>query len=420
MSVLASLSHPSLVTLYDARVVAGETSYLVMELVDGPTLTAWLDGGALKERDAALLGLDLAEALHVVHGAGIVHRDVKPSNVLLSPTDLPGRTYRARLADFGIAYLVDSTRLTHPGTVVGTAAFLAPEQVKGSPPAPPADIYALGLLLLEAMTGERAFAPAAGVESLVTRLHVAPTVPDSLGTEWQELLVSMTAIDPAARPTAIEVVSTISGMVGAPARRSLPEPLAATVAMPDVAASSSAPAATRAAPVDPGTAPTTLLGAGSGPPPTRDRTRPRRKRRRGLVVGASVAAAGVLAGGLWLAGNGLGAPAPAASVTAVTEPSIAPSTPAPAVVPVDAPAPIEAPDPVDAPVEEPVISTDEAETAPQTEVVTPAVGDDTDTRKDEQDAEKAAEQTRKDEEKAAEQAQRDAEKAEEKTARPNE
>ena len=90
------------------------------------------------------MAADLAEALHVVHSQGVVHRDIKPGNILLSPALSTGREFRAKLADFGIAYLIDSTRLTTPGTLIGTAAYLSPEQAEGAVPSPAADVYSLG------------------------------------------------------------------------------------------------------------------------------------------------------------------------------------------------------------------------------------------------------------------------------------
>jgi len=110
-----------------------------------------------------------------------------------------------KLADFGVAYLMDSTRVTTPGMIIGTAAYLAPEQVRGEAIAPPADIYALGLVLLEALTGERAFPTASGVGALMARLIDSPTVPGWVGPAWAQLLSRMTATDPALRPTAFEV-----------------------------------------------------------------------------------------------------------------------------------------------------------------------------------------------------------------------
>jgi serine/threonine protein kinase len=204
--LLASLNHSSLVTLFDAQTGSRQPNYLVMEYVDGPTLGERIAQGALSSRHVAVMAHDLAEALHVVHQAGIVHRDIKPSNVLLRHSHVPGEDYRAKLADFGIAYLVDSTRHTTPGTLIGTAAYLSPEQVRGSEPAPASDIYALGLILLESLTGERAFPQTGTHEAALARLSQDPTIPGSLGYSWKSLLSAMTARDPESRPTALEVV----------------------------------------------------------------------------------------------------------------------------------------------------------------------------------------------------------------------
>src|SRR5690606_7600137 len=150
-SLLASLTHPSLVTLYDAHISTHAPSFLVMEYVEGATLRERLDAGPLPADVVAAVAMDLAEALHAVNDYGVVHRDVKPSNILLARSPLPDRPFRAKLTDFGIACLVDATRITTPGTVIGTAAYLAPEQVRGEPPTGAADIYSLGLVLLEAL-----------------------------------------------------------------------------------------------------------------------------------------------------------------------------------------------------------------------------------------------------------------------------
>ena len=206
--LLASLNHHALVTLFDASIDRGdgsEYSFLVMELVEGPTLGERLAEGPVAEIDVAQLLVDLAEALHVVHGNGVVHRDVKPANILLNPSSLRGIEFRAKLSDFGIAYLIDSTRLTVPGTIIGTAAYLSPEQARGVAPGAPADIYSLGLVVLEALTGNRAF-EGSMIESLSARLVSDPVIPASLGADWSRLLTRMTHRTPEARPTALEVV----------------------------------------------------------------------------------------------------------------------------------------------------------------------------------------------------------------------
>ncbi|MDQ1597936.1 MAG: eukaryotic-like serine/threonine-protein kinase, partial [Microbacteriaceae bacterium] len=208
---LASLNHHALVTLFDARIAdnpSSEYAYLVMEYVEGSTLRARLDGGALLPGSVAEMGRDLAEALHVVHERGIVHRDVKPDNVLLSPSPTPNREFRAKLADFGIAMLTDSTRLTQDGTVVGTAAYLSPEQARGLPPASSSDIYSLGLVLLECLTGEKSF-PGPLLESMAAKLSTDPNIPGDFGYQWKSILTAMTARDPELRPSAWGVAEAL-------------------------------------------------------------------------------------------------------------------------------------------------------------------------------------------------------------------
>lgn len=204
---LAALAHPSLVTLYDARLDTDDHVYLVMELIDGPSLQRRIEQGALSTVEVAGMMADLAAALAVVHAAGIVHRDIKPSNVLLRPVRGTERGSEAVLADFGVAHLVDATRLTTPGTVIGTAAYLAPEQVRGEPPQPASDVYALGLLTIEALTRLHPFGGGSVQETLLARLARQPDVPATLGYEWRSLLSAMTAHDPAARPNASEVAA---------------------------------------------------------------------------------------------------------------------------------------------------------------------------------------------------------------------
>lgn len=205
--LLASLSHPALVTLFDAHLSNDERAYLVMEYVDGGTLESRLEQGPIAPLDAAALAADLGEALHVAHRAGIVHRDVKPSNILLRPPLTPEHTFRAILADFGIAYLVDTARVTTPGMAMGTAAYISPEQVRGAEPSPASDIYALGLVLIEALTGRRAFPQQSTHEAIAARLSMQPVVPGTFGYGWRSLLSAMTSLDPADRPTALEVAS---------------------------------------------------------------------------------------------------------------------------------------------------------------------------------------------------------------------
>ncbi|GAC1445761.1 MAG: serine/threonine-protein kinase [Mycobacteriales bacterium] len=202
---LAALNHPGLVGVFDAGVISGPegaSPYLVMELVDGPTLAQCCLGGSLAAGEVAQLGAQLADALAHVHDRGFVHRDVKPANILLDPTG------RAKLADFGIARLVDSAHQTATGLTIGTAPYLSPEQVTGTFVGPATDVYALGLVLLECLTGQREYS-GAGVEAALARLHRPPHVPVSLSEPWPRLLAAMTDPDPQQRPTAAEVATAL-------------------------------------------------------------------------------------------------------------------------------------------------------------------------------------------------------------------
>jgi eukaryotic-like serine/threonine-protein kinase len=201
VSLLAGLNHFALVTLFDAgtTVIDGvHRPFIVMEFVDGTDLRSRIAAGLIPGPEVAAMGADLAEALHYVHGQGIIHRDIKPANVLLTPSGFPGRPVRAKLADFGIARLVDATRLTATGSVLGTAGYLSPEQALGASIGPPSDVYSLGLVLLECLTGERAF-PGTAVESAMARLQRDPLVPAGLGPEWAAVLTGMTAREPTER-----------------------------------------------------------------------------------------------------------------------------------------------------------------------------------------------------------------------------
>ncbi|MFJ9537540.1 protein kinase [Streptomyces sp. NPDC101225] len=192
--LLARLEHPGLVGVYDSG-CHDDRGYLVMRLIDGPTLRGLLTRGSLTEQRAAELGTALARALAHVHRAGIVHRDVKPSNVLLDTAGNP------HLADFGIARLTNATRRTEPDALTGTAAYLAPEQVEGRHVGPPTDVYALGLVLLECLKGELEY-QGTPLEAAIARLHRPPTFPAWLAPDLADLLHAMTARAPEARPDA--------------------------------------------------------------------------------------------------------------------------------------------------------------------------------------------------------------------------
>lgn len=147
----ARLHHPGIVTLYEAA-VDDDGAYLVSELVRGSTLDALLVAGRLSDSDILAIGITLCDALDHAHGQGVVHRDVKPSNVLV-PDRPVTPAQMAKLTDFGVARVIGGDTLTMTGDVIGTLAYMAPEQAEGMPAGAPADLYALALVLYESLTG---------------------------------------------------------------------------------------------------------------------------------------------------------------------------------------------------------------------------------------------------------------------------
>ena len=147
----ARLNHPGIVTLYEAG-SDDEAAYLVSELVEGRTLDELLEDGALSDRDVARLGVSLSDALDHAHAHGVIHRDVKPGNVMV-PQNPHGEAGIAKLTDFGVARLVGDDPLTRTSDVVGTLAYMAPEQAEGEESGAEADLYSLGIVIYEAFTG---------------------------------------------------------------------------------------------------------------------------------------------------------------------------------------------------------------------------------------------------------------------------
>jgi tetratricopeptide (TPR) repeat protein len=257
----ASLNHPNLVSVYDT-VVEDEGVLIVMEYVRGESLAVALLRGPLAPGEVAALASDLAEALDHAHGHGVVHRDVKPGNVLLREDGV------AKLADLGIAVSIDQTRVTQSGTVLGSAAYMAPEQLEGAEIGPAADVYALAAVCFEALAGHKARPGRTPVEiahSVATtpppdvRSH-APGLPAAAA----EALARGMAREPAKRPRsagrlaaelakALEDTPTVplatrsprAPRPGAPRSAPPPPPPAATASAPAAAASRPAAAAPR-------------------------------------------------------------------------------------------------------------------------------------------------------------------------------
>lgn len=170
----ARLTHPSIVSIYDT-VVDGDVNAIVMELVRGTTLRADIDAhGPLQLSAVLAIGTQVADALAAAHAAGLVHRDVKPANILLSADG------RVLVADFGIAKAAQGSDHTDDGAMVGTAKYLAPEQVEGRPVDARTDLYALGIVLYEALTGVPPFRGDTDTATALLRLHTDPVRPRQL------------------------------------------------------------------------------------------------------------------------------------------------------------------------------------------------------------------------------------------------
>jgi serine/threonine protein kinase len=191
----ARLNHPGIVTLYEMGEEDGN-ALLVTELVEGSTLARLARAGELSDREIGEIGADLCEALDHAHSRGVVHRDIKPQNVQVTEGEREGEP-RAKLMDFGVARLAEDSPLTAAGDVVGTLAYMAPEQAEGRPAGPEADVYSLALTLYECWSGEnphRRPSPAATARAIGARTkplrRLRPDLPRELSAEVDACLAA--------------------------------------------------------------------------------------------------------------------------------------------------------------------------------------------------------------------------------------
>jgi len=205
----ARLNHPGIVTLYEMGEQDGN-ALLVTELVEGSTLAELNREDALSDREIAEIGADLCEALDHAHDRAVVHRDVKPQNVLVTADGEP----RAKLMDFGVARLADAAALTAPGDVVGTLAYMAPEQAEGHTAGPEADVYSLGLMLYECWSGEnpnRRATPAATARAIGDRHRPLRRLRPDLPRELVATVDACLEPRPDRRPSLEELGTAIEG-----------------------------------------------------------------------------------------------------------------------------------------------------------------------------------------------------------------
>ncbi|MEV5842978.1 serine/threonine-protein kinase [Streptomyces sp. NPDC051985] len=195
----ARIDHPNVVRVYDV-VDEGERLWIVMELVHGRSLE-WImaEEGALSPRAAARIGLGLVAALRQVHAGGVLHRDIKPGNVLVEST-----AGRVVLTDFGIAAIQDAKALTMVGMLVGSPDYMAPERISGRPQGPPSDVWSLGATLCAALAGRSPFSRDTTLATLHAVLYEEPELPAAAGP-LRELLAALLEKDPTTRPDLAEV-----------------------------------------------------------------------------------------------------------------------------------------------------------------------------------------------------------------------
>ncbi|MFI5689048.1 serine/threonine-protein kinase [Streptomyces sp. NPDC051636] len=206
----ARLDHPAVVNVHDVAVVDGQP-WIVMELVRGRSLGSALQEGTLDAREAARIGLQVLGALEAAHAAGILHRDVKPDNVLLGSHD------RVVLTDFGIAQIEGETSLTDTGGFVGSPEYIAPERVLGQRPGPASDLWSLGVVLYAATEGVSPFRRSNTPATLQSVLNAAPAPPAAARGPLAEVITGLLQKDPAHRPNAARVRALLETAAKPPA-----------------------------------------------------------------------------------------------------------------------------------------------------------------------------------------------------------
>jgi hypothetical protein len=215
----ANLSHPAIAQVYDfgegstagaSGSGAGGTerphgpegpAFLVMELIDGPPLTQILARGPLEPVAVLDVVAQVASGLAVAHAAGVVHRDIKPGNLLVD------RNGTIKITDFGVAYALGSAPLTRTGTLPGTPGYLAPERVSGHAAGPASDLYSLGIVAYECLTGSLPFTGTAMEIALAHQMRSLPPLPAGVPREVDDLIADLTARDPAQRPASAAMVA---------------------------------------------------------------------------------------------------------------------------------------------------------------------------------------------------------------------
>jgi len=298
-----SLIHPGIAKVYDyGEAEPPHSPYLVMELVGGPSLAGLLKSGPLPPDRTMDIVAQAAAGLAAAHNAGLVHRDIKPANLLLTP----GGT--VKITDFGLARAADSAPLTMTGALVGTPAYLAPERATGASATPATDLYSLGVVAYECLTGRPPFDGSPLEMVAAHQRRPLPLLPAAVPAAVAALVTDLTAKDPAGRPaSAADVATRAARLAGTPAAPVAAEPAPITAQIP-VAAGPVPEQATLAGTPLP-------LAPTRGAAAWRDRLAARRAALTGraatLALAATAVAAGLAIAGLsgWLLTSGGPGPA---------------------------------------------------------------------------------------------------------------
>ena len=255
IQVQAALDHPNIARLHAAQRV-GDQLVMVMELVEGSSLEKLIEQRALTLNDSVNYVSQVLDALTYAHGRGVVHRDVKPANIMVTPSGV------VKLMDFGIAHIKADRRLTQTGTAVGSLYYMSPEQIQGAEPDPRSDLYALGITLYEMVTGRRPFQGDSDFSIMAAHMQQVPAAPieivPNVPSDLSDIIVMAIARDPAARfqsADAFHAALRSLALAGAAPQQGVPN-------MPPVPAS---PASMSSPPPIPRTAPSAPVY--SAPPP---------------------------------------------------------------------------------------------------------------------------------------------------------
>ncbi|NMI00254.1 serine/threonine-protein kinase [Pseudonocardia acidicola] len=355
----ARLQHAHVISMFDV-VVHDDRPWLVMEYLPSRSLAVVLgEKGPMAPREAAAIGQQVADGLAAAHAAGVVHRDIKPGNVLIAEDG------RAKITDFGVSRAVDDVQLTRTGMIAGTPAFLAPEVARGQQPTSASDVFALGATLYAAVEGAPPFGLDDNAYALLHKVATGAVRPPTEAGPLTALLMRLLADDPEQRPTASQARDALavvaagrpapdSGTPGASGTAVLPvgpfTPSAASAAesaqAPRTLSEIDAPAAAKSGP------PTPPPAGGAGPAREAAEPSPRRRRRAPILLGllavVLVAGIGVVIGIVRASSSGAastGAALPAAPTSVASAPSAAPATSAAprTTTPVTSAAPTSAP-----------------------------------------------------------------------------